>query len=171
MQQLRLRDLQDVQGKAAVLTVVPRERTEVDVARHMLRWLQRIGWTKGKALVSVVAGLHLFGAYTLLFAPNNQLFTQGTRPVFELFPPLVWALAFLIGGTAALTLLFRVTAAGQIITWATVLPTQAVWISASIMAVLRGGGSAMGVVFLSAVWLFTAITALVMAFDFTTGKR
>lgn len=154
-----------------MLTVVPRERTEVDVARHLVRKLQALGWTKGKALVVVVAGLHLVGAYTLLFAPDNQLFTQGTRPVFELFPPAVWAVAFLIGGGAACTLLFRVTAAGQVVTWATVLPTQSVWIGASIMAVYRGGGSAMGVVFLSAVWLFTAITALVMAFDFTTGKR
>lgn len=133
------------------------------------RWSEGFRWPQ--ALVSIVAGLHLVGAFTLTFAPTNQLFTQGTRPVFELFPPPVWAVAFLVGGLGAASLLHRVTGWRQVATWLTVLPTQTVWIAASIMAVAGGGGSAMGVVFLCAVFLFTAVTAGVVAHDYTTGKR
>jgi len=139
------------------------------------RWFARLDLAD--ALVAVVAALHLVAAFTLVAAPDNQLFTQGTRPVFDLFPPPVWFAAFLIGGLAAASLLFRVTGLRQVLTWITVLPTQTVWLAASILAVREGVvddrpiGSAMGVVFLSAVLAFTAITAGVVAHDFTSGKR
>jgi hypothetical protein len=118
-----------------------------------------------RALLIVVTALHGIGAFTLLFAPDAQLFTQGTRPVFALFPPQVWAVAFLIGSTCAAMLLRRVTGPRQLATWLTVLPTQAVWLGASLMAVSHGGGSAMGVVFLTAVLAFTVVTAWLIMVD------
>lgn len=135
------------------------------------QWWRQFGWSKARSLLLVVAFLHLAGAYTLVFAPHSQLFTQGTRPVFDLFPPPVWAVAFLIGGAGAASLLHRFTGGRQMLTWFTVLPTQTVWIGASVIAVAHGGGSAMGVVFLLSVLAFTVITAGVVAFDFASGKR
>jgi hypothetical protein len=141
------------------------ERALLDVVRTLRRF------PAAHALVSVVSVLHLWGAVTLLLAPDNQLFTQGTRPVFALFPPLVWAVAFAVGGLASASLLLRVTVPRQLVAWFTVLPSQTVWIAASVIAVLSGAGSAMGIVFLTAVLAFTTITAIVVAVDFTTGKR
>jgi hypothetical protein len=123
------------------------------------------------ALLVVVAALHGIAAFTLLAAPNAQLFTQGTRPVFALFPPPLWAVAFLIGSACAVMLLQGVTARRQLATWMTVLPTQAVWWAASVMAVSRGGGSAMGVVFLTAVLAFTAVTAWLIMVDAAATER
>lgn len=143
--------------------------TDAEALRAVASFWDRLNWHH--ALVIVVAGLHLLGAVTLTFAPDNQLFTQGTRPVFDLFPPEVWAVAFLVGGLAAASLVHRVTGRRQMLTWLTVLPSQTVWIGASFMAVARGGGSAMGVVFLIAVLAFTCITAVVVALDYTSGKR
>lgn len=157
-----------------MLTVVrdhPPLARDTEVALTVIRWWEhhRLNWHT--ALVGVVAFMHLAGAFTLTFAPDAQLFTQGTRPVFDLFPPSVWAVAFLVGGTAAASLLHQVTVGRQLVAWFTVLPTQTMWIAASIMAVWRGGGSAMGVVFLTSVFAFTSITAGVVAHDYTSGKR
>lgn len=155
-----------------MLTVAPPHWSDEERAlMAVARWWQRLRWTKTRSLLAVVAALHLVGAWTLVFAPDNQLFTQGTRPVFALFPPAVWAVAFLIGGLGAASLLWRFTGPRQLITWFTVLPSQTMWIGASVIAVAHGGGSAMGVVFLPAVLAFTVITAVVVAFDFTSGKR
>lgn len=137
--------------------------------RVVIRWFQRFNWDQ--ALIGIIALLHLWAAVTLTFAPHSQLFTQGTRPVFALFPPAGWAVAFLVGGFATAQLTRSVTGVGQFLTWLTVLPTQSVWLGASVIAVTHGGGSAMGVVFLSAVWLFTAVTAIRVAVDYTSGKR
>lgn len=136
----------------------------------MLGWTSI--WTKSQALVIVVAALHLIGAYALTFAPGAQLFTQDTLPVFALFPPQVWAVAFLLGGLGAVSLLHRVTAFRQVFTWTLIIPTQTMWLGASLLAVLlTSGGSVMMVVYLAGVLAFTTITALVMAHDFTSGKR
>lgn len=125
-----------------------------------------------RALLIVVAAAHALAAVTLWAAPHAQLFTQGTRPVFALFPPQVWAFAFLIGSACAVMLLQRVTWRRQIATWVlTVLPTQIVWLSASLMAVSRGGGSAMGVVFLTVVLAFTAVTAWLIMVDAAATER
>jgi hypothetical protein len=124
-----------------------------------------------QALLMVVAALHGLGAMALIMAPDVQLFTQGTRPVFDLFPPNVWAVAFIVGALCACALLQRPTAVRQLLTWITVLPTQAVWLAASVMAVSRGGGSAMGVVFLMAVFAFTVVTAWLVMVDATPTGR
>lgn len=144
-------------------------RHEQRTARTVVRWWQRADWNK--PLVAVVAVLHVWAAITLTLAPHSQLFTQGTRPVFALFPPTAWAAAFMLGGISAGLLTARVSGPRQVATWFFVAPVQVVWLSASILAVTHGGGSAMGVVFLSAVLAFTAITALRVAIDFTSGKR
>jgi hypothetical protein len=152
------------------VTHLPRPRSgEEEALLHLVLKLRRFDWNR--ALVGVVAGLHLWGAVTLLAAPDSQLFTQGTRPVFTLFPPQGWAVPFLIGGAFTASLMWRLSLPRLAVAWFTVLPSQTVWLSASIIAVLSGGGSAMGVVFLSAVLAFTAITAIRSLIDYTSGKR
>ncbi|NUP83919.1 MAG: hypothetical protein HOV96_40975 [Nonomuraea sp.] len=143
-----------------------------DEQEALLTVVQRLRkFPVARALLTVVMVLHLWGALTLIYAPHVQLFTQGTRPVFDLFPPGVWAVAFCVGGVTAAALLARFTIPRMFVTWLTVLPTQAVWLAASVLAVSRGGGSAMGIVFLTPVLASTAITAVVVAMDYTTGKR
>ena len=135
----------------------------------VIHWWQRFNWDR--ALVGVIAVVHVWASITLTLAPHSQLFTQGTRPVFDLFPPLGWSVAFASSGIFAAVLAQRISGPRQFLAWFTVLPTQSVWLGASVLAVIHGGGSAMGVVFLSAVWLLTAITAVRVAIDFTSGKR
>lgn len=149
-----------------MLTMHPHQHTET--ARHILRWRHR--GSRNQVLMGVVALLHLWGGVNMLFAPRN-LFTEGTRPVFALAPPVVWGCIFLLGGVLVALLISRVTAVRQVITWMVVVPTQTVWLAASVLAVLQGRGTAMGVTFLVAAWLWTVITALFVAIDDLTGKR
>ena len=132
-------------------------------------WFRVFDWDK--VLVAVIAALHLWASATLVLAPHVQLFTQGTRPMFALFPPTAWAVGFVIGGIATAFLAYRVTAARQVFAWFAVCPVQTMWLGASVLAVTRGGGSAMEVVFLSAVLAFTVVIAIKVAVDFTSGKR
>jgi hypothetical protein len=129
------------------------------------------GWTRTRTMVSIVAVLHLVGAFTLAFAPRDQLVNVGTRPAFAVLPPAAWAVLFLLGGLGALALLHRYTGPRQFLTWVTCVPAQAMWAASSVLAVLDGGGSAMAVAFLPAVVAFTVLTAVVVALDYVSGKR
>jgi tryptophan-rich sensory protein len=155
-----------------MLTVAPPHWSDEEQAlMAVAHWWDLFALTKSRALVFVVTALHLIAAVTLVAAPHVQLFTQGTRPVFSLFPPPVWAAAFLLGGLASGSLLFRLSGRRLAVALFTVYPTQTMWIGASVIAVWQGRGSSMGVVFLTAVFAFTVITGAVAAADFASGKR
>jgi hypothetical protein len=128
-------------------------------------------WTRTRTLVSIVAFMHLFGAFTLIAAPHAQLFTQGARPALDLMPRALWALLFLAGGLGACSLLFRYTGLRQFGTWLLVIPVQCVWVGASALAVLNGHGGAMSMVFLPALLAYTVVTALWTFWDYLMGKR
>jgi hypothetical protein len=121
--------------------------------------------------VSVVAFMHLLGAFTLLAAPHTQLFTQGARPALDLMPRALWAALFLAGGLGAVSLLFRYTGPRQFVTWLLVIPVQCVWVGASALAVIDGHGGALSMVFLPTLLAYTVISALWTFWDFLTGKR
>lgn len=133
------------------------------------RWWARLD--RVDAMLAVVTALHLLGAVTIAFAPTSQLINVGTRPAFQTLPRPVWAVLFLLGGVGALSLLVRVTVLRQLFAWFLCVPTQAMWAAASILAVLEGGGSAMAVVFLPAVLVWTCLTALFVGWDYLSGRR
>lgn len=132
-------------------------------------WWQH--WSRTRSMIAVVAALHLIGAFTLAFAPRNQLINVGTRPAFSVMPPSAWAVLFLLGGLGSLSLLLAFTGPRQVCTWITTIPAQTMWAASSVLAVLNGTGSAMAVAFLPAVVAFTVLTAVVVALDFASGKR
>lgn len=112
------------------------------------------------ALLAVLTAFYLVGAVTMTFAPDNQLFTQGTRPVFELASPLMWAAWFLTASAMTFALALRVTGPRQVAAWVVVIPSQTVWIGAGLIAVwVEDRGSAMAVVFTVTVFAFTLVTA------------
>jgi tryptophan-rich sensory protein len=151
------------------MLTMPHPTEEEQALLTVAGWGSR--WTRTRTLLSIVAAMHLLGAFTLLAAPDSQLFTQGARPAFDLFPPFVWALLFLAGGIGAATLLHRYTGPRQFVTWLFVIPAQCVWVGASAFAVLGGHGGAMSMVFLPALLAYTTVTALWVFWDFVTGKR
>lgn len=134
-----------------------------------VQWWRRVDWDR--VAVGVIAGFFVWLSLTLMLAPTQQVLTQGSRPAFDLAPPHVWAWGFLLGGVAATWLAARVTGLRQAVAWFLVAPAQTVWLGASVMAVLEGGGSAIGVVLWSVVLAFTALTAIRLAIAFTSGKR
>jgi hypothetical protein len=150
-----------------MLTHVPTEQERALLT--VGQWWSR--WTRTRSMVAVVAALHLLGAFTLAFAPRDQLINVGTKPAFAVMPPSAWAVMFLLGGMGAVSLLHAFTGPRQFFTWLFCMPAQAMWAASSVLAVIQGGGSAMAVAFLPAVVAFTALTAAVVALDFASGKR
>jgi hypothetical protein len=151
------------------LVAPPRLTDEERMLLTVAHWWQH--WTRTRSMVAVVATLHLVGAFTLACAPRDQLINVGTRPAFALMPPIAWAVLFLLGGVGSVALLFELTGPRQVFTWSTTIPAQTMWAVSSVLAVIDGGGSAMAVAFLPAVWAFTALTAVIVALDFASGKR
>lgn len=124
------------------------------------------------ALLGVLTGFYVLGAFTATFAPHNQLFTQGTQPVFALLSPLAWAAWFLVASVATAAVMARLTGPRQVFAWLIVLPSQTVWIGAGLIAVLvQDVGSAFGVVFPVTVLAFTLVTVWVTWRAYTSGKR
>lgn len=152
-----------------MLTVLPPSSVEEEPLRTLV-----VNWRHylGRVLLTVVAAMHTWLALTLLLAPDSQLFTQGTSPMFALAAPAKWAVGFAVGGAAAWMLLLRSTTTRLWITWLTVLPVQVMWLGAAVLAVVFGsGGSATSVVFLSAIVAFTAITTITVWSEHTSRKR
>jgi len=133
------------------------------------RWWQRTDWDR--VAVSIIAAFYLWLSLTLVLAPASQVLTQGSRPAFDLFAPGWWAVGFLVGALAAVALAQHVTGARQVAAWLFIFPAQTVWLGASVLAVLQGGGSAIGVVLWSVILAFTALTAIRLAIAYTSGKR
>jgi hypothetical protein len=151
-----------------VLTVPPRTEQERALLTVAGWWH---GWSRTRSMLAVVAVLHLVGAFTLAFAPRDQLINVGTRPAFSVLPPVAWAVLFLLGGLGSVSLLLTFTGPRQVLTWVTTIPAQTMWAASSVLAVIDGGGSAMAVAFLPVVVAFTALTAGFVAWDYASGKR
>ena len=126
---------------------------------------RRFEWDR--FLVAWCAGFHLLIAFTLTFAPYEQIFNAGTRPVFQIASRYVWAGIFLTAGLLALSLLRWRTTPVQILTWFVVLPLGGTWLTAFALAVLNGQGSAIGVV----VWPFLYGPWAVAGIRIALGKR
>jgi hypothetical protein len=152
-----------------MLLHVPHRQTDQEALLVVGQWGAR--WTRTRTMVSIVAVLHLLAAFTLTFAPRNQLVNVGTRPAFAMLPPVAWAVLFLVGGLGCLSLLHTFTGPRQVFTWAFCVPTQLMWAGSTVLAVLDGGGSAMAVAFMPVVVAWTLLTAAVVALDFASGKR
>jgi hypothetical protein len=149
---------------------LPRQRSqEQEALLTVVDHLRRLDWDR--IAVGIVAVMHLWLAFTLVFAPRVQVVTQGSRPAFDVMPPDRWAVWLAIGGTAAALLAARVTAWRQVIAWVVVAPAQTMWLAASVLAVTQGGGSAIGVVLWSVLLAFTALTAIRLAIAYASGKR
>jgi hypothetical protein len=152
------------------VTHLPRRCSgEEEALLNLVLKLRRLDWDR--IAVGIVAVMHLWLAFTLVFAPRVQVLTQGSRPAFDLFPPERWAVWLALGGIAATALAVRVTAVRQVLAWFVVAPAQTVWLAASVLAVTQGGGSAIGVVLWSVLLAFTALTAIRLAIAYASGKR
>lgn len=153
-----------------MLTVVrplrPADR-ETQTAVGVMHFWQRWSFDWQRFLIQWCAAFHLLVAFTLAFAPYNQIFNAGTAPVFEIASRYVWAGLFLVAGIAAVVLLHRRTTAVQLLTWFTVLPLGGAWLTAFALAVLNGRGSAIGVV----VWPFLYGPWALAAVRMALGKR
>lgn len=150
-----------------MLTVVPRV---TDDDRALLMTVEQVrglwpGWERVLLGASVV--FHGLIASALAFAPYDQIYNAGTAPVYDLAPRYVWAVAFTVAAAASTLLTIRRTTLRQALTWFTVLPLGGAWLTAFVLAVIDGRGSAIGVV----VWLVLyGIWGLVAA-RIALGKR
>lgn len=123
------------------------------------------GWER--FLVAWCSGFHALIAFTLAFAPLDQIYNAGTRPVFEIASRYVWAAIFALAALFSAFLLHRQTARVQMLTWLTVLPLGGMWLFAFALAVINGRGSAIGVV----VWPFLYGPWAIAAIRIGLGKR
>jgi hypothetical protein len=137
------------------------------VARHVVRWWQRVHFDWQRFLVAWCAAFHLLIAFTLALAPYQQIYNAGTAPVYLIASRYVWAALFLVAGLFSLLLLRRQTALVQCLTWFTVLPLGGTWLTAFVLAVYAGRGSAIGVV----VWPFLYLPWAVAGVRIALGKR
>lgn len=126
---------------------------------------RRFEWARFLLALCVV--FHLWMAVTVAFAPERQVITQGTAQVFELAPRGFWAFAYLVAAIGATALMARVTPITQLVTWLTVFPLASTWIGAFTLAVLKGEGSAIGVI----VWPVLYLPWAVVAIRLALGKR
>ena len=149
------------------MLTLPRPTPEQEAVLHVAHWYARLwpGWER--FLLALCALFHTWMGFTLLFAPETQIVNAGTAPVFELAPRWVWAGWFLLAGLAAAALLRWHTKTLQAVTWFSVFPLAFAWLSAFVMAVLDGRGSAIGVVVWSTLTLLWAPVAVRLAL----GKR
>ena len=130
---------------------------EVDAVHPWAR-LRHFDWDR--AQVVIVAGFHLLVAFTVLFAPVEQVVTEGTLPVFDLAGRAVWAPVFAVAGVSAALLARKVTLVRQLATWLTVMPLGFTWTGAFAIAVIQGRGSAIGLIVwptLLAAWAISAV--------------
>ena len=138
-----LRDLPALQRNHPVLTALPPLRTADEAALlDVVKQWRRFEWDR--FLVGWCAAFHVATAVPLAFAPYEQIFNAGTAPVFAMFSRYVWAAVFLTVGIITASLLRWRTPLVQFLTWFTVLPLGGAWLTAFLLAVLDGRGSAIG---------------------------
>jgi len=104
------------------------------------------GW--GRFVIGASAAFHAALAVVLVTFPYEQLVTEGTRPVFDLWSRYVWAGSFAVAAAGiAASLRWRkplLHAAAWL--WVTFL--FGAWLTPLCLAVLEGGGSPVAVVVL-----------------------
>jgi len=127
--------------------------------------LQWPGWDR--FLLWSCAVFHAVIGFTLAFAPLDQIYNAGTRPVFEIGSRYFWAAWFAVAAGATVSLLHKRTTLTQLVTWFTVLPLGGMWWLAFVLAVVSGRGSAIGVVVWVALYVPWGTAGLRMAL----GKR
>jgi hypothetical protein len=142
---------------------------------EVVQRMRRFDW--GRALVGVCAMFHLSGAAIIGFAPEKQLITIGTRPVFRLLMDqyllpmslqgsrVVWTVLFLAAGIAATLLTIHPTGARELVTWFLVIPIGFTWSATYALNVLQGGGSAMGAIGWPTLLLVWGIAAFRVALE------
>lgn len=150
-----------------MLTLVHHRRSEVDVARDVVRWWQRFQFDWLRVIIGFCAAFHLGTAVTLALFPYDQIHNAGTAPVYDIASRFVWAALFLLAGVVSVVLLRRRTVRVQLAWWFTVAPLGAMWWIAFVLAVLDGRGSAIGVV----VWLTLYGMFSVAGLRIALGKR
>lgn len=144
------------------------EETEADeAARNVVRWGQQVRFDWQMFLIGWCGVFHLGLAFTLACAPYRQIFNAGTAPVYEIANRYVWAALFLLAGSLCFVLLRRQSALVQFATWFAVLPLGGAWLTAFVLAVLDGRGSAIGIVAWIALYVPPAIAGVRLAL----GKR
>lgn len=145
---------------------LPRPRTdEQEALLAVVKQWRRFDWER--FLIGWCSGFHAMVAFTLTFAPFDQIYNAGTAPVYEITGRYGWAALFGLAAAASALLVFRRTAPMQVLTWFTVLPLGGLWLTAFVLAVLNGRGSAIGVV----VWPFLYGPWAVAAIRVGLGKR
>lgn len=144
---------------------MPRE--EADLAWRVIRWVQQLRFDWQRFLIGWAGLFHLGLALTLAFAPYQQIYNAGTAPVYEIANRHVWAGLFLVAGALCFVLLRRQSALVQFATWFSVLPLGGAWLTAFILAVLDGRGSAIGIVAWMALYGPPAVAGVRLAL----GKR
>jgi hypothetical protein len=154
-----------VHGEDRVLTMPRRQVTDEAALLAVVKRWRRFEWDR--FLIGLCAAFHLGVAVPLALAPVDQIVNAGTAPVFDIASRYVWAVAYLVAGSAAVLLLRWRTPFVQCLTWFTVLPLGGLWWTAFVLAVLSGRGSAIGVV----VWLTLYGLFSVVAVRVALGKR
>lgn len=107
-----------------------------------------------------VAAFHLAAAFTIAFAPRDQVITPGTSALFGTIPLPIWVAAFTLAGSAAALSTWRLTPLRLSMTWCQVFPLGVAWIYGFAVAVTDGRGNAVFALvwpFLLVWWLTTAI--------------
>lgn len=144
------------------------EETEADeAARNVVRWGQQVRFDWQRFLIGWGGFIHLGFFSALAFAPYRQIYNAGTAPVYEIANRYVWAALFLLAGSLCFLLLRRQSALMHFATWFTVLPLGGAWLTAFILAVLDGRGSAIGIV----AWIALYVPPAVAGVRLALGKR
>jgi hypothetical protein len=139
-----------------LLTATPDQDLEAIV--KTAAWFTWPGWDR--FLVAWCSLFHLAAAWVLATAPYKLVWTEGTAPVLELASRYVWAVDFAAAGLLSWALLRTSRALVQMACWFVVMVTGGLWVTAFSLAVLRGEGSALGIVvwpFLYGPWAIVAV--------------
>ena len=130
------------------------ERALLTVARVV----NRLAWDWDRELHRVCVGFHALVAFTLAAAPDTQLYSAGTRPVFDVASRYVWAAAFLIVAVALHRIRNpRIPLIPAAATWLAVWGIGGMWATAMVLALSRDEGNALALIFVAIVYGIFAV--------------
>ena len=108
------------------------------------------GW--GRFIIGAAAAFHAALAVVLVTVPYGQLVTEGTAPVFALWPRYVWAGSFALAAVGLSVVLRWRKPVLHAVVWLWVTFLFGAWLTPLSVAVLDGGGSPVAVVVLLTVY-------------------
>jgi hypothetical protein len=124
---------------------------------------ERVTEAWDRIVIGVAALFHLAFALVLVALPYDQLLTEGTAPIFALAPPRTWSIFYALAGAGIAVILLWCRPAVHALVWVYVAALFGAWLVPLAAAVLHGGGSPVGLLVITTLYLLFGFAAVAHA--------